>query len=284
MGKLTVLIVVILLGVLALFAVYNNDTTGIVVPFDKVYEIPKIGVILISCLFGALSTLVIFMARDTRRFMISYQYQKERKRDEKVEGFYAKGLNAILADDDNSARAALENVIKLEPSHVDALLRLGNMDVRKERYEQAIDYYKRAHMVMPSNLEVMFSLADVLHRTNKVTEAIAFIDKVLEVDSDNLSALMKKRKLLEDAGMWDELIEVQKYIVKYTTDEKVKKREESNLLGYKYEVSRDSLEKGDVERANKGFRTILKEGPQFVPAYLGVAEVMLSNNETEDTP
>ena len=79
MGKLTVLIVVILLGVLALFAVYNNDSTSIMVPFDKAHEIRKIGVIMISCLFGALSMLVIFMVRDTRRLMLSYKYQRIRK-------------------------------------------------------------------------------------------------------------------------------------------------------------------------------------------------------------
>ena len=101
------------------------------------------------------------------------------------------------------------------------------------------------------------------------------------MDPDNLSALYKKRSLLERDGRWDEIIDVQKAVLKHDFTDKYRQREQANSLGYKYEYARDSMERGELEKANKGFRVLLREDKDFVPAYLGIAEVMLREEDTE---
>jgi lipopolysaccharide biosynthesis regulator YciM len=281
MGKLAVLIVILMLGVLALFAVHNYDTTSIVVPFGQPHEISKIGVILFSSVFGALATLVIFFIRDTRRFMVTYQYQRKQKREEKIQSLYSQAVNAILAGDEAEARSALENILRIEPEHRDALLRRGDVAASREQYEEAANYYKRARTASPGSLEALFSLENVMERMKRWDEALEYSDAVLEVDPDNLSALYRKRRLLEREGRWDDVIDVQKAVLKQALAEKVKERERANMMGYRYELARESLERGETEKANKGFRALMRDEDHFVPAHLGVTEVLLAEGESE---
>lgn len=281
MGKLAILIVLLLLGALALFALSNNDMTTVNVPFDKTYEIPKIGLILVSSAIGGLVMLLIFAIRDTKRFVATYQFQKKQKKDEKIQMLYSKAVNAILADDEIEARSALENILREETGHTDALLRLGDIAAKKEQFDEAAGYYRRALASKPRNLESLFSLENVMEKSRRWSDALAHVEEILEIDSDNLSGLYRKRALLEREGRWDDVIDVQKTILKHGHDEEDRNREQSNLFGYRYELARESLEKGGLEKANKIFRSIVREDSNFVPAYLGIAEVMLGEGESE---
>ena len=111
MGKFSIFVVIIFLAVIAMFSVFNNDTTSITIPFGEAIEIPKIGLILVSAVFGALTMLVLFMVRDSMRFMVNYQVQRTQKRAEKISALYHRALNAILGEDMASARVSLEQIL-----------------------------------------------------------------------------------------------------------------------------------------------------------------------------
>jgi lipopolysaccharide biosynthesis regulator YciM len=64
--------------------------------------------------------------------------------------------------------------------------------------------------------------------------------------------------------------------------EKERQREEKNLIGYKYEQGRYSVENASLEKAKKAFSTVLRLDRNFVPAYLGLAEAMLREGKSED--
>ncbi len=281
MGKLAIFVVVLMLGVLALFAVFNNDGTTVTVPFGMTYEIPKTGLVLFSSVFGALAMLVVFLIRDTRRFVATYQYQRRQKKEEKVHSLYSGAVNSILANDEAGARATLEEILKVEPEHADALLRLGDLASAGGRHEEAAGYYKRARASGPESLEPLFSLEGVMEKTEKWRDALGYVENILDMDADNMTALFRKRALLERQGRWDDVLDVQKNILRHVSDEKAREREQANLLGYRYELGRDCLERGEIEKANKGFRAILRDGKDFVPAYIGVAETLLAEGESE---
>ena len=282
MSKINMLLVLLFISVFAAFAFHNNDTTSITVPFDRAYDVPKIWVMITSSLLGALFILAIFVVRDTRKFVATYQFQRRQKRDLKLDTLYSRAVNSLIGDNLADARAALEEILKLEPQHTDALLRLGNLEELQEKNEQAVGVYKKALMSMNDNFEALFSLIGVLVKLGNREDALKYVDKVLEIDPDNHGALIRKRSLLESEGRWDDILEVQKTIVKLETDEARKKEELESMIGYRYELARDSLEKGNIEKANTGFRSILREDEKFIPSYLGIAEVMLSEGNSED--
>lgn len=251
------------------------------IPFGDQYEIPKISLILFSAAFGALSMLVVFLVRDTRRFISSYQLSRKKKKEDRIHKLYGAALNAILANDEVEARKYLGEILEEEPENTDALLRMGDV-AREESLDEALGYYRRSLTTDPKNIEARFSLSEVMEAMSRRPEALSYLEEILDIDPDNLSALYRKRAIIEKEGKWDELMDVQKSILKHEHTDRERQREHSNLLGYRYEQARDSLERGELERASKEFRAILRMEKNFIPAYLGLAEAMLREGDAED--
>ncbi len=282
MGKFAVLLFVLLLLALGYFAVLNEDTITFTVAPMTAYEMPKIALIMLSFGVGMAVMLLYVFVRDTKRFIESRQHQRKQKRDLHIQELYSRALNAILADNEQEARSALEGILHEEPAHMDALLRLGDISAEDEDYLKALDYYRKARDVQPQNIEVLFCLERMMEKTGRTSEANAYLDEILRLDADNLTALYRKRSLLEKSERWDELIAIQRTIIKNEHHEKSRQRELKSLTGYKYEQGRYSLENATMEKAEKAFKTVLRLDRNFVPAYLGLAEALLRQGESED--
>ncbi|MEW6115469.1 MAG: tetratricopeptide repeat protein [Nitrospirota bacterium] len=282
MGKLAILIFLIFLAALGLFAMENKGMVTVKVPFGNLYELPKIALMLLATTVGALLILVIFFIRDTKRLIDNMQYQKKQKRDARIDAYYSKALNAIMGNKDEDAREALGGILKEDPEYVDALLRMGDIALNNEDYKTALEYYKKARDIDPRNLQALLSLELVMERTQRHEDALRYLEDILDIDAENLTALYRKRALLERKEEWDDLLSLQKAIIKLEQNEKDRQKEEHRLLGYKYEYARASLENGNLEKAEKAFRTLLKMESTFIPAYLGMAEVLLTKGETEE--
>lgn len=282
MALFTLLIFLIYVVVLAALAFTNNDPTLIRVPFVKDYEIPKFYIIFISSVTGIAMTFILYFLRDTRRFIDRYQFQRSKKKEEKIQSLYSKALNSMLGSDEAVAAEALEAIIKEDAGHTDALLRLGDLAFDREDYQGAVSHYKKAMATGRGRLEALMSLVRSMQALKRLNEALEYSDEILELDPDSLGALTNKRSILEKLKRWEEVVEVQKNVIRYVQNEKEREKEQKALLGYRYEYARASLVGGDRDRAGREFRAIIKQDPAFVPAYLGVAEVLNEEKEAED--
>ncbi len=282
MGKIAVLVFLVFLTALGFFAMENKDMVILKIPFGSIYQIPKIALMLLSTIVGALVVLVVFFIRDTKRIIDNLQAQKRQKKEARIDAYYSKALNAILGDKEEEAKEALSDILKEDPEHIDALLRLGDIAVSNDDFKTALDHYKKARDINPSNLHTLLSMETVMERMQRYDDALRYIEDILDLDSENLTAMHRKRLILEKKEMWDDLLLLQKSIIKLEENEKDKQREERRFLGYKYEYARAGLENGKFEKAEKAFRTLMKIDGDFIPAYLGLAEVILAKGETEE--
>ncbi len=283
MSKLLVFIFVIFLAVLAVFAIHNQKSTTVTIPFGNDYETPTIALILLSVAIGALTMLFVFVVRDTKRYVSNLQHQKKQKRDAKIQELYSKALNHLFAHHNiPEARELFQAVLAEDSEHLNALLQLGDIALSEDDFQIARENYQRARDLNPRNIEVLFSLERLMEKTARWPNALKYLEEILDIDDKNLSALYKKRDLLERLEKWDELVFVQKIILKNEHTEKDKNRERQNLVGYKYEYGRHSLENGNLEKAKKAFRTVVRLERDFIPATLGLAEVLLREGENEE--
>lgn len=282
MGKFSLFLFVLFLIILGYFAMLNKEPVTFKVTEELAYEMPKIALVLISFAIGGAVMLLYFFVRDTKRFIANRQFLRKQKKEIRIQELYSKALNAILADNEEEAKATLEEILEIEPSHIGSLLRLGDIALGDEDFQKAVAYYKKARDIEPENLEALFSLARVMEKMGRDSEAIVYLNEIIDIDSDNLAALYMKREILEKEGKLDDLIYVQKQIIKSEHDEKDREREQKILMGYKYEQGRLSLEEGEIEKAKRTFRTVMRIDKAFVPAYLGYAEALLREDKTEE--
>lgn len=282
---MAVTIIILFFVAVALFSINNYDLTTVRVPYYKapffnVYEMPKIGLMLMSMVSGAIFLLILVALRDTRRFIEGYQTQKRQKKEERIESLYSRSLYAMMGNDMGKARELLEGILKEEPEHKDALMRMGDVSASTGSRDKAAEYYRRALASSPGDLEALFALEKEMQEAGRLEEAMAYVDEILDARPDNLVALDMKRAVLEKKERWSDLIEVQKSILKHI-NHAGQEAEEARLHGYKYEHARQSLEAGEFDRAGKLFRSILRYDKDFIPAYLGAAEVLLREDDAE---
>lgn len=283
MSKLAIFIFVLFIAALAVFAIFNQEVTTVKIPFGETYETPTIALVLLSGAVGAFVMLLVFMVRDTKKFLNTWQYQKKQKKEAKVQELYSKALNYLHAHhEQQEAKELLKEVLSEEPEHINALLQLGDIAISEEDFQKAREYYQKARDLNPQNLDALFALERFMEKTGRWPDTLRYIEDILEIDDKNLSALYKKRDILERLDRWDDLIFIQKAIFKNEHAGKYKNLERQNLVGYKYEYGRYSLENGELEKAKKAFKTVLRLEKEFIPATLGLAEVLLREGETEE--
>jgi tetratricopeptide (TPR) repeat protein len=282
MTKLTAFFIIILFVILAVLAIFNKGMVDITVWENTTYQVPVYALILISTSVGILFMFIIVVVRDARRYLDSWQVQRQQKKELKIQESYSKGLNAFFAFRYEESTELFDRIIESDPSHINALLRLGDMSLRKGDFIRAKDFYLRAKEIKPRNIEILLSLTTVSESQQKWQEALKYLESILEIDDENIHILHMKRDIFEKNRKWDDVIEVQNKILKCKLLPEEELEENKKLLGYKYELGRYYIEVGDADKSIKTLKDIIKKEENFAAAYLALAEAYVRDGNTKE--
>ncbi len=278
----TLMLLAVLLVIFALRE-FNPGTITLNLLPSRSYEISKYAFFLISISIGAGLIFIIYFVRDLKRFLRSLSVQREQKKRTRIQELYTKGLNSLLAKRNPEATTFFEKVLSIDPNHVNTLLRMGISQLRDRNPQEAILLHQRALSLDPNNQEVMFSLAADYEEAKRYDDALKVYKEILAKDASNLTALIKMRDLYQKLVLWEELYEAQRRLLANPLSPLEQEVEHRRLVGFKYEFGRSLLEAGDMERAKKIFRGVIKLDKDFIPAYLGLGEVYFEEDKAKET-
>lgn len=80
------------------------------------------------------------------------------------------------------AEEAYDKILAISPEHPVALHNLGNIAMKLQQNDRAIDFYQRALAAKPDYLLAQFHLGDALKRAERYEEAFAAYEKVLDLE------------------------------------------------------------------------------------------------------
>lgn len=278
---ITLMVIVVLVAVVWLVEINLGSITVNLTP-TKSREITTASFFLLALATGAGLVFLIYFMRDVRRFLRGLKVQREQRKRSKVQELYTKGLNALLAKRGPEAITFFQRVLNLDPNHVDTLLRMGITQLRQKNVQEAIRLHLKAWNLESDHQEVMFSLAADYEDAKRFDEAIKMYREILRKDHSNITALIRLRDLYHRLNQWEELIETQARLLSNPLGTQELEVEHRKLIGFKYELGRSLLEAGDLERARKIFRGVIKLDKDFVPAYLGLGEVYLEEGKQKE--
>jgi tetratricopeptide (TPR) repeat protein len=113
-----------------------------------------------------------------------YSRALQQKRDD-TNLLYARGLMAEKVDRLDMTEADLLKVISKEPDNANALNALGyTLADRTARYQEALEYIKRAAALVPDDPAILDSLGWVSYRLGKMDEALKWLSKAFEMLED----------------------------------------------------------------------------------------------------
>ncbi len=283
MAKLTVFFVILFLSLLSVFAFFNKGSVDVTIWNGMTYEsVPLIALVLISTSIGIFTMFIVATVRDARRYLDSWQIQRVKKKEDKIEESYSKGCEALFAERFEEAEELFTRVIGDEPEHINALLRLGDIYYDKGDFRRATNFYQRAKIVKPRNIETLISLSKVYEALNKRQDSIKYLDSLLEIDEQNPRFLYMKRDIYENNNQWEEVLEVQTKVLKCKLSPEDEERENGKLLGYKLELSKHHLATGETDKAIKSLKAILKTDKGFLAAYLSLGDAYIADNDNKE--
>ncbi|HPZ10602.1 MAG TPA: tetratricopeptide repeat protein, partial [Candidatus Eremiobacteraeota bacterium] len=111
---------------------------------------------------------------------------------------YGKGqaFYSINNEPDEKAIVCYKETIKINPKHKEALLDLGFILSRQEKYEDALTFYDGALEIDSENTYTLNNKGFALYRLGKYKEVIACYDKVLQLDPGDITAINNKKLAL----------------------------------------------------------------------------------------
>jgi tetratricopeptide (TPR) repeat protein len=115
---------------------------------------------------------------------------------------------------DEGSVQALTTIIKSDPKNVDAVVKLANTYYDAERWEEAIQWYRRAVELDPKNADASTDLGVSLYYTNRPDEALAQFEHSLKVSPQHTKTLLNKgivlafgkRDLKAAAAEWEKVV------------------------------------------------------------------------------
>ena len=145
--------------------------------------------------------LIFVIVRDTKRYVDRWQYQKRQKREAKVQELYSKALNNLYAHHNmEEAKALLKDVLLEEPEHINSFLKLGDISLSEEDFQKAREYYHKAREMNPKNFEALFALEQLMEKTGRWSDALRYVEEVLDMDEYKTSHKVAKKYLKTPYG------------------------------------------------------------------------------------
>jgi lipopolysaccharide biosynthesis regulator YciM len=231
---------------------------------------------------GALAVVMAVGVREMRVLILNWRSSRQRKREEKVQGYYAEGVLASLSHRTAEAIAQLQKVLALDPNHTRALLSLGKIFRKEKHYNEAVRLHRKARQLEEGNLEILFSLARDLEEAKRLDEAIQALEDVLKIDGMNPEALCRIRDIHMRTGKWKEAHAMQERLLKAGLPDREARAEKQILTGLKYEVGRLAMERGDRDHARRFFREAIKLDKGFLPARIGFGETLIREGKLRE--
>ncbi len=279
MSRTVTLLLLVVVIAFSYFAYFNPGSITLNLWKDKVMELPVIGVVLLSLVLGSLLVLIAFGIRGLRKTYVQVQGRMKKRRREKAEELYNRGVDAHLSGKEEQAVKLLEDAVQKDPDFIFPFFRLGTVYLRQGKYDQAIELHQKARVAHPKNLRLLLMLVDDYVAAGKSEDAAVILREIIRKDDGNRTALTILRDIQEGRDEWEEAIETQKKLLKLSGKEQ---SEQSHLRGLQYQCSVNFIDKGEHDRALKLLRDILKESPDFIPAILSQGEAYIAMGKLDE--
>ena len=187
---------------------------------------------------------------------------------------YSQGLHYLASGQASLALSELGKVAREDPDAVDVLQVLSHLHRETGHVERAIHIHQallsRRDLTRAERAHTLASLGTDFRKAGFLDRAEGTFAEALEVDPNNLYALMGQRKVFEDHQQWARAYEVQTRLAR------LRKADDGLVLGHlQARIGEDALRAGDREAAETAFRAALAHDRRVVPASLGLADLFL---------
>jgi len=177
------------------------------------------------------------------------------------------------------AKEILENILEQRREHIPARMLLGEILIKTGSADEAVKLFQKLCEEEPDQVEARYQLAEALMAVRN-PEASATVLKKLAADHPKkaLRAWRRLRALHMEAQRWEEAVEAHKKLLANFSGE-LSQAEKAQGSALAYQVGMAKVEADQFKDAAQIFQQVIKDEPDFVPAYLSLGRCMILQDQ-----
>ena len=278
-------ILVALVGTIVVAFLTQHNTELLQQPFrlTEAGTVPVYVVLIAVFLLGFLPVVTLLVVKTLRQDLASRRQRRFEREARSLQSSYRRAVD--LQEDGQWQRAAaeLETVLADQPDDFGTLLRLGEVLRHQGRVEEALDVHRRASVLYPQSLAVLYQLAEDYEVMGSQEVAREILDRISR-DFPGLGLRVLKRRRAEAAARqeWTLAQRLQEGVESLAGESgQLESDEDEQAIrrGLAFECGVDLLE-GEQAAAAATFAKILETSPDFVPAWIMLGESRLLDGDT----
>ena len=214
------------------------------------------------------------------RWKIGIKNNRIAKKNKKIETLFKKGESLFICGKTDKAKSIIEKLLDTSPEHVGALNLMGRISSSTGKPDQAEVFHKKALNFEPQNIHALFGLADTYSKTDRQSEEIEILQKIQSENPGTTAPLLNLRKIYLKQEDWKKVCDLQKRILPLLRDNnEERKKEQTNLAQFLFELGRKSLQEGNRDNAISQFKHAIRTCEQCLPAYLSLGDIFLKSGK-----
>ena len=177
------------------------------------------------------------------------------------------------------AKEILESILEQRREHIPARILLGEILIKTGSADEAVKLFQTLCDEDPDQVEARYQLAEALMAVRN-PDASAAVLKKLAADHPKkaLRAWRRLRALHMEAQRWEEAAEAHKKLQTYFPAE-LSQAEKAQGAALAYQVGMAKVEADQFKDAAQVFQQVIKDEPDFVPAYLSLGRCMILQDQ-----
>ena len=246
--------------------------------FTHSVAIIMVGAVLLGLFLGYAAHLystLSYLAKHWKR-------DRGEKKAREIAAIYREGVGRLLSGDLKKAHTLLQKALDRDPSRIETYIALANVHIQEGTAEDGLNLLIKARGIDPRSMEVLFKLAATYEELGRDEEGAKTYQDILAIEGDNRKALRMLRDLHVRHDRWTDALELQKKIIKANPGANRLDAEKQRQLSLRYEVAREALAAGEIDKAKEEFKEIAKTAAGFVPAIVSLGDAYVAEKRSED--
>lgn len=249
------------------------------------FEPPLWVIAFLSLVLGVFAALLYSVVLSSKEAFSRWRLRREQRSEEENAQLVREGLEHAVRGDHRGALDRFDEVLENDPKHLDAWIQGGEEARRLGNVDRAVDMHVRARGLAPEDPRVHGALAADFAALGEPARAVSHLEqRIAHLDEPGADDYRWLRELLVEQRRWDEAIDAQERRLKLLDDDVLRVDEEAILRGLRLEKGHAQLERDGAEGADAAaaiFDSLLRDDPQFVPAYLLLGEARLAQDDPD---
>jgi lipopolysaccharide biosynthesis regulator YciM len=177
------------------------------------------------------------------------------------------------------AKVILESILEQRKEHIPARILLGEILLKTGSADEAVKLFESLCEDEPDQIEARYQLAEALMAVRNPEASLAVLKKLAaDQPKKALRAWRRLRALHMEGQRWEEALEAHKKLTTLFANE-LTQGEKAQGSALAYQAGMAKVEADQFKDAAQIFQQVIKDEPDFVPAYLSLGRCMILQDQ-----